>query len=98
MMEQFKQPRLNLSAPSDAFHSLETAGEIPALPKMRYGRDEDPWTPPPYYQNLLPDDKKIEIRGFRFIVVSFALFGVIVAVIFFWKIVAAALAMRIVLS
>jgi len=80
------------------FNETETAVEIPVMPKMRYDRDDDPWTPPPYWHNLLQEDRKIEIRGFRSIVVGFALFGVVVALIFFWKIVAAVLAMRIILS
>lgn len=78
-------------------HDIDTAVDIAAIPKMRYDT-ADPWTPPPYWRNLLQEDRKIEVRGFRFIVVGFALFGVIVAIIFFWKIVAAVLAMRIILS
>jgi len=65
---------------------------------MRYANEQGMWTPPPYWHNLLQEDRKIEIRGFRSIVVGFALFGVVVALIFFWKIVAAVLAMRIILS
>lgn len=85
-------------APNSHEHDIDTAVDIAALPKMRYDTP-DPWTPPPYWQNLLmQDDKKFEIRGFRSIVLGFALFGVIVAIIFFWKIVAAVLAMRIILS
>jgi hypothetical protein len=80
------------------FNELETIKEMPVLPKMSYGNTSDMWTPPPYWQNLLQEDKKIEIRGFRLIVVGFALFGVVVALIFFWKIVMAVLAMRIILS
>lgn len=79
-------------------HDVDTAVDVPALPKMSYGNTSDMWTPPPYWQNLLQEDKKFEIRGFRSIVLGFAAFGVIVAIIFFWKIVAAVLAMRIILS
>jgi hypothetical protein len=100
---RFSLPSLPEQQPATNDVQYEETIEVPAIHQESSYSGVSPWptqkwTPPPYWQNLLPRPKgpiDFEKLGFRVIVACFAFFTIIMTIIMLGKILAAVSAVTI---
>lgn len=79
----------------EEYFNADTAQEMPALPKFG-STQRGPWTPPPYWRDLLEPQKKFDIEKCtgRILFVIAALFTLSLAMIYLIKLLLIVLTMK----